>query len=473
VVAVDLKWSTRMNIVVTERVPVEFDGEGAGVGELSWGQQAVWKGMVDSGDSLTMTAVRPLGPGATTDDFVSEYGFYLSRYQAMRTLLRFEPDGHAVQVVHSSGVAEIEIYDAADRDPADVAAEVDAHYVATVFDYEREWPMRWALVRCDGVLTHAVTAIAHHVADGESALAMFEDRRDRDPVTGQPPRPPGIQPLAQATLQRTGPALRQNAGALRYWEEQLRIIPPTMFPAARPPASDDPYPERFWEADFRSPALHLAMHVVARRLGVSTRAVLYAGFAGALSRTTGVNPVATRVTVNNRFRPGLANAAGPMAQLGLCTLDVADASLADLALRARRRLLVAEKYAYYAPDEADALVERVGRDRGVTIDLRCMFNDRRNGDDPVETMPDEAEIRTALPATTLGWREVERLHQRLMIHINGHPTVVNAVVQVDTAYLSRADTTAVVRRMESMVLAAALDLIGRSTPQPVTSFEST
>ena len=101
-----------MEIVATERVPVAFEGDGAGTGELSWGQQAVWKGMTDSGDSLTMTAVRELGPGATVEEFVFEYGFYLGRYQAMRTLLRFGPDGRARQVVHASGTAEIEIYDA-------------------------------------------------------------------------------------------------------------------------------------------------------------------------------------------------------------------------------------------------------------------------------------------------------------------------------------------------------------------------
>jgi hypothetical protein len=439
-----------MTIVATERIPVAFSGEGAGVGDLSWGQQAVWLGMVDSGDSLTMTAVRELGPGATTEDFVHEYGFYLSRYPAMRTLMRFEPDGRVVQVVHSSGAAEIEIYDAHDRDPGELAAEVDARYTSTVFDYQHEWPMRWALVRRDGVLTHAVTAIAHHVADPTSALAMFEDLRDRDPVTGQPARPPGIQPLAQARLQQAMPARRQNDAALRYWEEQLRAIPPTMFPAVRAPESG-----RYWETEFWSPALHLAARAVAARLSVSTRAVLYAAFAGALAPVTGVNPVTTTVTVNNRFRPGLANAAGPMAQLGLCTLDVADTGFDELVLRAGRRLLVAQKYAYYAPDEADQLVARIGRERGVTFDLRCMFNDRRGEDGPLPTVPGAAEIRAAVPATTLDWHEVAMLHQRLMVHINERPAALGVSAQVDTAHLDRTDTAAVLRRMEHTVLAAA------------------
>ena len=122
-----------------------------------------------------------------------------------------------------------------------------------------------ALVRRAGALSHMVLTLAHHMADPTSAMAMFEDLTNRDPATGEPPRSPGIQPLAQARLQQTPSALRQNATALRYWEEQLRVIAPTMFPG---PASRDRDPApaerdreaaredeawRYWEAEFVSP----------------------------------------------------------------------------------------------------------------------------------------------------------------------------------------------------------------------------
>ncbi|MEV0721890.1 hypothetical protein AB0I37_03825 [Micromonospora purpureochromogenes] len=44
-----------------------------------------------------------------------------------------------------------------------------------------------------------------------------------------------------------------------------------------------------------------------------------------------------------------------------------------------------------------------------------------------------------------------------MIHVNDHPTALSAVVQVDTAYLSRDDMAALLRQMEAMVLDSALD----------------
>ncbi len=450
-----------MDIEVSERIPVPFAGEGSGTGPLSWGQQAVWQGMVASGVSLTMTAVRELPPDAQVAQFVDEFGFYLSRYEVVRTLLRLDPDGGAQQVVHSCGTAAIEVYDTGGGSPAELAADVERHYIVKVFDYEHEWPMRWALVRHHGVLTHAVVAMAHHIADPPSAMAMFEDLRDRDPVTGEPPRPPGLQPLAQAQLQASPQGRRLNEASLRYWEQQLRVVPPTMFPGAHPPHPGAHGPQRYWEADYRSPALHLALLATAARLGVSTGAVLYAAFAGALARVTGVGHVATAITVNNRFRPGLAVAAGPMAQLSLCTIETAGATFDELVSTARRRLLLAQKHAYFSPFDGDALIERVGRERGITFDLRCMFNDRRGGDGPIQTVPTAAQVHAALPATTTQWREVDGLHQAWMIHVNQHPDAVDALVQVDSTHLPLADARELLRLMES----AAVDAVREPVPR--------
>ena len=158
--------------------------------------------------------------------------------------------------------------------------------------------------------------------------------------------------------------------------------------------------------------MYHALRIVAARLGAPTGAVLYAAFAKALAHATGVDHVATTITVNNRFRPGLANAGGHMSQHGLCTLATADAPLDELVLRARRRLFVARKNAYYAQDDVEELIARVGRERGVTFDLLCLFNDRRAADRPT---PD-TRLPAKLPPTTLSWRPLDGLHQRLMLH---------------------------------------------------------
>jgi hypothetical protein len=304
------------------------------------------------------------------------------------------------------------------------------------------------------VLAQLVFTLSHHVADPTSALAMFEDMVTRDPATGEPPRPPGLQPLAQARLQQEPSAVRVNEAALRFWEARLRAIPPTMFPRSGDAVT--PLEDRFREADFVSPALHLALRAVAARVGVNTGSVLFAAYAQALSEMTGVEPVAAMITVNNRFRPGLANAAGHMSQHGLVTLDLADATLDELAVRARGRLLQSQKNAYYAQTDVDELIDRIGRERGVTFDLLCLFNDRRSPDEPLDVVPTEAEIRAAIPATTIVWRTLPSLHQRLMLHIGDGPGAVATLVQADTAYISFSDLNAFLLRVESIAVEAAL-----------------
>jgi hypothetical protein len=437
---------------LVERIAVPFAGEGSGAGQLSWGQQSIWKEMAAAGNSLAMTAVRELEPGATIDRYVDEYRFYLSRYQSMRTLLRFAPDGSVSQVVQDSGTAEIEMYDSAGGDPADVAAEVSARYFDVAFDHEREWPMRMALVRHAGALTHLVVAIAHHVADPTAAMAMFEDLSSRDPATGEPPRPPGLQPLEQARLQTMPSALRQNEAALRYWETELLTLP-----SPRLPRSGDAAPpeHRYWALELRSPALYRALRAVAARLRVTTTPVLYAAFVDALGRATGATRVATMITVNNRFRPGLADAAGPMSQHGLCTLDLSGDGLDELVLQARRRLLAAQKNAYYAQGDVDEIVARVGRERGVSLDQLCLFNNRRAEDGPIETAPTAADVRAA-GATTFEWQRLQRLHRRLMVHVNDAADALAVRAEIDTAAIGRGDLMALLGRMEATVVDAAL-----------------
>jgi hypothetical protein len=440
-----------MSSGVVERIAVPFAGAGAGEGPLSWGQQSIWKEMATSGSSLAMGAVRELAPGTTEDRVVEEYRFYLSRYSSMRTLLRFAPDGGVSQVVQGSGTAQIEVYDAADRDPATVAAEVSARHYAVAFDYEREWPMRMALVRQAGALTHLVVTLSHHVADPTAAMAMFEDLTNRDPATGEPPRPPGLQPLEQARLQLTPSALRQNEAALRYWETQLRELPSPRLPQ---PARPDPE-HRHWELDLLSPALFLALRAIAGRLGVTTTPVLYAAFAAALGQATGTTRVATMITVNNRFRPGLADSAGHMSQHGLCGLDLACAGFDDLVLRARRRLFTAQKHAYYAQGDVDGLMARVGRERGLDFSHLCLFNNRRSEDGPIDSVPTPADVRAAGP-TTLEWRRLPDLHWRMMVHINDAADALSVRAQIDTTAIGRDDLTALLRRAEQIVVAAAL-----------------
>ena len=50
-----------------------------------------------------MGGARALPPGQTVADVAAGLSFIMSRHQALRTRLRFGPDGQTQQVVHASG----------------------------------------------------------------------------------------------------------------------------------------------------------------------------------------------------------------------------------------------------------------------------------------------------------------------------------------------------------------------------------
>jgi len=88
---------------MTENVVVQFAGDGSGVAELSWGQQYIWGVIQATDSSLPMGDARVLPLGQTVADVAAGLSFIMGRHQALRTKLRFGPDGRAQQVVYASG----------------------------------------------------------------------------------------------------------------------------------------------------------------------------------------------------------------------------------------------------------------------------------------------------------------------------------------------------------------------------------
>jgi hypothetical protein len=441
---------------VAERVLVPFVGDGAGVGNLSWGQQEMWGAIRRMGSSLAIGGISPLPAGMTVEMSVAVLRFILSRHPSLRTRLRLHPDGRAEQVVAAAGEAPLEVVDAGAADPAEVAEAVRASYHDAVFDYANEWPVRMAVIRQGGTLTHSVAQYCHLALDGEGLGALIADLSTMDLTTGRSDRPiRGVPPLEQARWQAGPAGQRRSDTSLRYWERLLRGIPARRFPGA---GGDQP---RFEEIEFRSVAADLAARRVAARTGLDTTPVLLAAFAVALARVTGRNPTVAQLVVSNRFRPGLADSVSTVSQPGLCVVDVAGISFDEAVGRARLSALSAYKNAYYDPLQRIELIRRVGRDRGEEIDIACFFNDRRapaqrevTGDPPTP-----AEIEAALPATRLVWRDtpVDPSSERFFLHFNDVSGAVDIRLTADVDQLAAADAEACVRELEAITVRSALD----------------
>ncbi|GAA4255790.1 condensation domain-containing protein [Dactylosporangium darangshiense] len=439
---------------MAEQIIVAFEGEGSGVDDLSWGQLDLWMAMRRQNSWLPMGGATPLPAGTTLADVVENLRYLMSRYQTMRTRLRFDDDGRPSQVVSGSGEIALDVVDAGDDDPAETAEALSRRYQETDYDFVTQWPVRMGVVLRAGLPTHLVIILCHLVTDGSGAALMIAelDARVTAPIKG-------MQPLEQARWQRSPAGVRQNEAALRYWERLLRTIPVRRFAG-----SDDPRQPRHWRGEFRSLALHLATQAIADRAGMDASPVLMAVYGVALHRMTGINPVVFRPTVNNRFRAGLADVVCTVAESGLCALDVAGAPFPEVLTRTRRAAMTAYKHAYFHPVHLDDLIASVARDRGPDFDIACFYNDRRINTRAASSGPAATpeQIREALSGsqTTFRWTiRQDDPFERLFVHIDDVPDTMQITLFMDTHFVSPGDAEALLYGMEEVAVEAALDLV--------------
>ncbi|WP_432842414.1 condensation domain-containing protein [Dactylosporangium sp. CA-092794] len=404
-----------------DRVSVGFQGDGAGEGPLSWGQLENWSAIVKQKTWLPLGGVKPLEPGTTLDEVAAELRYLMTRYQPMRTVLRIGDDGTPTQVVHGSGTIDLEIVEAGDADAGQVAEDVCAAWRDKQLDFATEWPVRMAVVRKDGALTHMAVLVSHFVMDAAGAMTMLAEvaARTETPVAG-------LQPLAQARWQASPAGQRHNAAAQRYWDGILRTVAPDRFP--RPAVVESP---RYWHGEFTSPALGLAARDWAARTGLDSSTVLLAAFAGALAGLTGVDPVVIRPMVSNRFRPGLADVVCTLAQAGLLSVPAAGCGFAELLERTRRVTTAAYKYAYFHQAGMERLVARVGAERGTPIEIGCYFNDRRGPGRDAPIAPGESAFRWVAAQDAPSF-------EPLFVHVDDAPGTLRLSLYLDAEHLSPA-----------------------------------
>jgi condensation domain-containing protein len=431
----------------TDRILVPFEGAGSGVEELTWSAISLWQSIEMSG-SKTVPYVAELPPGLTVDDVAERLRYMVGRHPALRTRLLFDADGRPRQSCGASGEIPLEVVDAGDRDPAEVAEAVSEHYQEKPFEFETEWPTRMAAIRSRGMLTHQVLVILHTSIDAYGLSALMADLDARDPAAPVV----AMSPLEQARNQRSPAGQRHNDASLRYLERVLRAVSPSRFGEPKYGGG-----EVIDQIRYRSPATLLAINSVAARNGINTSPVLLAGFAVGLARFTGVNPVIAMLMVSNRFRPGFANSVSSLIQITPYLIDVADITLDEAVGRASQSALNAYKNAYYNPYEQDEVIERVERERGEEIDLSCFYNDRRQQDRTGEPVGSD-RIREALARGTVSWAgEVNPPKRKLYLNVDDPPGAIEFMMSADRRYFSPADMEEVVRGIEAVAVEAALD----------------
>ena len=436
---------------MAERVLVPFEGEGAGLAELSWGQQQIWAVVKDKDGSLPMGGARALPPGQTVADVAAGLSFIMSRHQALRTRLRFGNDGQAQQVVHASGTITLEVVDAGEVDPGEVAVAVAAGYKARKFDYEHEWPLRMAVITYHGTATHVAQVICHIALDAFGLAALYDDFDHRDERTGPVT---AMQPMEQASRQRGPSGRRAHEASMRYLERLTASIPDLQLKE-----SGDPRQPRFWQVTLDSPAGYRAAGMLSARLGLGTSPVLLAAFAVALASVSVSQRVAVHLTVNNRFRPGFAGSVSPVMQSAIVVIET-DGPFEEVVRRAWQSGLHAYKHAYYDPAAANEVWKRLVAERGVEPDWSVVFNDRRVLDreraDTVPAADGAPSLRDELTRSTLTWGDRHDVpQQKVFLYITDAPDTLCCELWADTHFVTPADMEKLLGRMETVMVNAA------------------
>lgn len=448
-----------------DRMVVDFAGGQAGTAPLTWGQKAIYQDMCDSGNQFNMGGRFELPPGSTIDDAAARLRRLMVRHAALRMRLRADDAGRPGQEVAGSGEIGLDILtvpdDADDAVVARYAADLMDTWPLTRFDFQRDWPLRMAVIKRADACSHLVWVLSHLAADGGGHVLLLEDLMADDTAGRQvgDPRHPDVLDLARSEQE---PQRRQlSKRAMRYWESALKDIPAQTFTAlAGPRVLPEP---RYWRARFRSPATHQAVLAIAARTGTDLSRATVAVIATAIGRVTGASRLTIKVMVNNRFRPGLAEVIAPIAQNSVVTIDLADAAVDEVVGRTRNRSLTAGMRAYYDPDDLREVTARLDSARGYQAAVTCRINDQRAmtmRSDP-EAKPGEVtsgEISQQLAETTLTWLgRRDNMHEQVNILIENRPRVVSLHMMWDRWCLSDEQVEAILRGVEEVAVQAAFN----------------
>ena len=424
---------------------VDFTGARGGEGPVTLGQGNVleWIGAQRQERSDILCRFVPVPEGVTPADIADVLAVLIARHEALRTTII--PGDRAKQVVATEGVLTVEL---AELDGPDVEPVLRERLAAQPFDYGVDLPLRVAVATRDGVPHLVALALSHLATDFASIslvaaqlAAMLADPALR--VVG----PTAHQPLDQAALEATEPARRRAEGALRFWETQLRRMPQCMFsvPVVGPEGCREGY--------LKSRAAGLALPAIVARTGVSHSTVLLALAATLLAVRTG-NPRGALVSIcGNRFRPGMADYVGTIAQDALVPFELGESTVDDVVRGVRLATMNAYRYSQFEAKRLWPRMDGVALERGTRFQRDCVFNDvGAHGEErPVDAAPLASgdvpdSVFTWLPATSYP------VAFYFTVISAGHD--VELALYADTRYLPPADIEGFLRGVEALLVAS-------------------
>jgi hypothetical protein len=451
-----------------DRMELEFHADTAGTFPMTWGQQDFWRRKIrkysDASRHFNIPMLVDLPDDIAADQAMVAAALrrLVERNESLRAHFLDGPEG-LIQRVARTGTISLPLHQAPREASRSHAETLAAELAVAPFNHEAEWGIRLALVCAGQTPRHLVFAISHLVADGGGIRALLNDFFGllRAAGTGSEPDRPW-QPADQARREQSERGTRRNQAAIRYWRKQLERIPPSMFPWPAVPAEQP----RFHRLRLDSRALGVAATRLAASCQVSVPSAVLAGAALALTALTGQPTCALVVVVGNRYDENMRAMVGPASQDGLFVADLGGGTVAEAVRAAHRSVTAAFFYGHYDPGAIEDLVDAVGAQRGVRLDLTALYNDLSAFVDGAEdgtgaeqatgTRDAEADVRELLTETVIVPESTwEGQHCTMYLAAEPGTATCSLHLVADTAYLPPRTMEVLLRGIEKILTEAA------------------
>ncbi|WP_166379281.1 AMP-binding protein [Catellatospora methionotrophica] len=430
-------------------VQARFSGVPAASAPLTWGQTAMYWPMRWFGEAskdFNIKRVLRLGAPVPVERVTAAWSQLVSRHQILRTLLSDEPRQHQ----HSAGAYVPLLLDTTAARLDQAADTAAAELAGTAFALDRQWPVRFALLRVDGGVEAVAVAASHVSLDGWSLELLLGELRTLIEAERALPAP-GWQPLDQATYEASPAGARRARQCLDHWRAKLPAVPERIFDG--PDRDAGPLPVVTWRME--SAAVAAAAAELARRTAVSSSTVVLTAALLIQAALTGRDRAVVKLIAGNRNTPRQRELATGIAQNALLVFDVVGGDVEDAIRRCYRDSTEAYFHATYPPQALDELIAA----EGAHADMSVYFNDSRMGRDfdVAAAGPDRAALDALAAQTTV--RQIAAVARHDMTFFLAMPYLPGGCALHLLADTRRVDADACVRALrgvETLLCEAAL-----------------
>ncbi|MEU8372048.1 AMP-binding protein [Micromonospora sp. NPDC048894] len=377
-------------------IQARFAGAPTASAPLTWGQVAMYRPMQWFGEAskdFNIRRVLRLTAPAPAERVTAAWSELVLRHQVLRTLMTDDGDGPR-QHLRADGTYPPLVRDTTADALPQAADDAAAELAGTAFQLDREWPVRWALLRVDGLVEAVAVAASHVSLDAWSLELLLAELRTL--VDGERALPaPGWQPLDQAGYEASPAGQRRARQSLAYWRARLPAVPHRIFDG--PEHDGGALPVVTWRME--STAVAAAAATLAERTGASSSTVVLTAALLVQAALTGRDRAVVKLIAGNRNTPRQRQLATGIAQNALLVFDVGDGDVEDAVRRCYRDSTESYFHATYPPEALDDLIAA----EGAQADLSVYFNDSRMGRefDPPTGTPDRATLEELAAHTTV------------------------------------------------------------------------